>query len=160
MPLKQTVALPEGAEPEDVGVYVTYELLNVGKQAIRLLGANAPLASDSSGFDVSRPDGEKVRFWGALRSGPPQGRDNFLALAAGQTVVRRVRLCHDFTQPGLYMVSIPITWEQDYTFGKYYRADPDGARANPDNVWTGTLKSNTVTVKVARPATEAGGAGE
>jgi hypothetical protein len=70
-----------------------------------------------------------------------------------------VRLECYFTKPGTYKVSI-TTSKKPAPDGPdimgYYRGIVEMAKRNTDNVWTGTLTSNTVTVKVVRrgrPAT-------
>ncbi len=159
LPLEQTVEVAEGTKPEDIKVYVTYELRNVSEKPVKFLPWYTPLEKDMGGdiLDVIGPDGEKVRYLGEHADRGPPDRKHFISLAAQQKHSQKARLPYDFTKPGVYEVSFSTAekagWS-DRALSGYYASDLEKAKQNPDNVWTGTLKSNTVTVKVVRPAEE------
>jgi len=149
LPLEQTVKVAEGTNPEQTEVYVTYELRNVGEEPLKILWQRMALPWE---FAVTGPDGSKLVHHGLMPGLPHRQKRDFLAISPRQTLVRRVGLRYGFTQPGLYQVSLktarnPAPDGRDIMW--YYR-DAEKAKQNPDNVWTGTLKSNTVTVNVVQ----------
>ncbi|KPJ52406.1 MAG: hypothetical protein AMS16_06410, partial [Planctomycetes bacterium DG_58] len=157
LPETQTVEVAEGAKPEDVKVFVTYELRNVGKKPVKFLPwiFPAPLYELGGGFHVVGPDGAAVRgvYSGKAMEGRRLKPEDFVALAPGGTSSVRIMLPYDFTKPGAYQISYGITRNvapEGQEIEDYYAGDLEKAKQNPDNVWTGTLKSNTVTVNVVR----------
>ena len=159
LPETQTVKVPEGAKPEDVWVFVTYELRNVGDEPVKFLARRTPLEDIQTDiFTVFAPNGDAVGFW-AGRPGPvPLGPQDFMTIEPGATKLNRVRLPYDFRTPQPYRVLVWKNLPFDSMRLVYYGGDVRKARQNPDNVWSGKLKSNTVTVKVVRaeaaPATQ------
>ncbi len=94
---------------------------------------------------------------------PPPGHGSFITIAPGQRVSRQVRLLHDFSEPGTYRVSISTEKKRTARSGdiyRYYDGDVEKAKQNPDNVWTGTLTSNTVTINIVpKPTGKVDGTG-
>lgn len=155
LPTTQTVEIPEGADPLKTEVYVTYEVRNIGEKTVKFLPWKTPLDGEHNDpFEVIGPDGKRCPFVGSLVDRAPPGPEDFVVFGPGHMVRCRVRVRYDFTQPGVYRVSTTKTsgFAPDYwDMMAYYGADADKAKQNPDNVWTGTLKSNTVTVRIVRP---------
>ena len=157
LPLEQTVEVVEGQKPEDIEVNVTYELRNVGERPVKFLPWDTPLEKTLAGdiFRVEGPDGKQVDYVGEyVDRGPPKPKD-YVTIAPGQTLTNRIWLSYNFGNEGAYKVSITTTREPSPDGRKimaYYDGDPEKAKQNPDNDWTGTLTSNTVTVNVVRPA--------
>ena len=155
LPKAQVVEVVEGQKPLDAKVHLTYELQNVGKKAVKFLPYYTPLEEISGDiFTIVGRDGKKVRYWGASKERPlPRARE-FLSLAAGGKVVSRYRLPYDFSKPGRYRISVTTQRKaapDGLEIKSYYGGDAEKAKQNPDNVWRGSLKSNTVTVDVVRP---------
>jgi len=159
LPLEQTVEVAEGTEPENIEVYVTYELRNVGDGPVTFLPWHTPLEGDLGKiFRVLGSDGAEVDFWGEQAQRLPATKKQFIRIDPGQVLLRRLHLPYDFTERGLYQVSFATTRTgvptgTSYIAG-YYGGDAEKAKQNPDNVWTGTLQSNTVTVNVVRPGVQ------
>ena len=162
LPLEQMVQVTEGQKPEDIEVYVTYELRNVGEKPAKFFRWHTPLDKDFV-CDIPHvvgPDGQSVRYLGPHTHHPGEpGREDFISVAFQHTYSHKFRLRFDFTRPGAYRIS-SSTGGQAHWYGwatrRYYGGDAEKAKQNPDNVWTGTLKSNTVTVKIVRPPTQPG----
>ncbi|GAH71644.1 unnamed protein product, partial [marine sediment metagenome] len=57
LPQMQTVEVAEGAKPDDVKVFVTYELRNVGKKPVRFSPFYTPLEDVNGALEVIGPDG-------------------------------------------------------------------------------------------------------
>jgi len=156
LPAEQTVEVAEGAKPGDINVYVTCELRNVGEKVVKFLPWYTPLEKELTGdiFDVVGPDGGKAGYLGMhVDRGLPQG-DQFMTLLRGRMASNRVRLPYDFTKLGAYRISFstaPRTDWGNFVLRKYYEDDEEDIVDNADNVWTGTLKSSAVTVRIVRP---------
>ena len=74
-----------------------------------------------------------------------------MTLAPGDKLSQRARVAYAFTLPGPYRVrctTIRGTKPGTNALRWYYGYDAARTRRNPDNVWTGTLESNTVEVRV------------
>ena len=157
-PETQTVVVAKDVKAEDFGlggnmkVFVTYELRNVGKKPVTFQPWHTPLEGQIVGnpFTVIGPDGKECLFLGEhLRRFLTPG--NFIKIQPGQSLPRHAWLPYDFSKPGRYQVSITTVRHAPPTGGEmsiYYGGDAQKIKQNPDNVWTGTLKSNAVTVNV------------
>ena len=154
LPLEQAVEVVEGAKAEDVRVFVTYELRNVGKKAVKFLPRFTPLGGAySRPFKVVGPDGKRAGFCGEWKKFPKPKPEDFITIQSGQRLTRRVRVPYELARPGAYRISTTTTRRGAPDGGEivaYYGGDIEKATKNPDNVWTGTLTSNTVTVNVVR----------
>ena len=154
LPETQTVGVPEGTKPGDAEVFVTYELRNVGKTPLKFCPWYTPLEVVNGALDVIGPDGKPARpllpDWTRRAPRP----ESFITIPAGGTHSHRAGIWYDLTQPGKYTISAstirkPAPEGEEIT-RFYYLGDIEKAKQNPDNVWTGTLKSNTVTVNVVQ----------
>ena len=153
LPLVQTVEVAQGTKPKDVTVYVNYELRNVSRKPIKFLPWDTPLgAFESESLRVTGPDGERPQYLLPMSERKPVRARNFITIDSGETLYGRCRVAHDLTKQGTYSIETRAA-SGDYWLKSYYGNDPNKIRQNPDNVWTGTLKSNTVTVNVVRPTT-------
>jgi len=156
LPAEQTVEVAEGAKPGDINVYVTCELRNVGEKVVKFLPWYTPLEKELTGdiFDVVGPDGGKAGYLGMhVDRGLPQG-DQFMTLLRGRMASNRIRLPYDFTKLGAYRISFSSAPRADwgnFVLRKYYDDNAVDIIDNADNVWTGTLKSSAVTVRIVRP---------
>ena len=146
LPLEQAVEVAEGVKPEDVEVYVTYELRNVGEKAVKTRGIWGAFAWL---FDVTGPDGQKLTYRGRRPSVRLPPAQDWLTITPGKTLARRVRLRYDFTEPGQYQICrISVVRPLPGIAGDW---------AEWEKIWSGTLKSNTVTLHVVRPKEPAWG---
>lgn len=71
-----------------------------------------------------------------------------MTIEAGQTVTNRVELPYDFSKPGTYRISAPLSQPSPGNLRFYYGDDSPDIAKNPDHVWTGTLESNEITVEI------------
>jgi hypothetical protein len=151
LPATRTVAVPDGAKPQDVRVYLTFELRNVGDQAVKVLPWYTPLEEISGDiFDCVGPDGSKAKYQGEQTDRGPPDPKHFLTIKPGQTLARSFRLPYDLSGPGTYTVSLKPSrpgWLQSIV-EFYYGGDKDKAKQNPDKVFGQPLGSNTVTVRI------------
>ena len=146
--LTPTVAPHRAARLRDHQVYVVYELRNVSDKPIRLLSWSTPLTRMfTTDFRVLGPDGKAAKYMGLCVSPVPPGPGSFLAIGPGQVLSQRAPLTYDFSGPGVYKVSTTKHGDKQ-ELKWFYGKNADGLAKNPDRVWTGTLASNTVTVKV------------
>ena len=159
LPETQVVEVVEGPKPKDVEVYVTYELRNVDEKPVKFVPFLTPLQHGFySHFNVIGPDGKKAFYVGPKYKLRFPIREDFVTIEPGQRLSNRARMAYRFTESGSYRIQHSITrtsarrasqWENPLQW--YYGSDAEKAKQNPDNVWTGTLKSNTVTINVVRP---------
>jgi len=149
-PELQVVEVPEGQKPQDVEIYLTYELRHVGEQWVKFLRHGTPLHGGSN-VQVAGPDGEEVRYWGRMRELAAPTKDSFTTILPNQTLGRRVRLLYDFAEPGTYTISTTKLAPARGDIAQYYGGDEEKIEQNRDFVWTGTLPSNTVKIEVVRP---------
>jgi beta-lactamase regulating signal transducer with metallopeptidase domain len=140
---------PSTGDYRDMTVYLTYEVRNVSDRAVKLLPWNCPL-EDISGpvFQVVDREGEAVAYRGINADRGPPAAESFVTIQPGQTLSRRAGLPYDFTRPGPYRITTTKTAAAHDNLPVYYAGDPAKAADNPDNVWTGELASNEVTVNV------------
>ncbi len=158
LPETQTVEVTEEEKPQDIELYIRYELRNVGDRVVRFLPWDTPLKQrmSESYLKVIDPDGQPARYRGRRAERMPPRKDNYLSIAPGQTLTNCIRLTYDFTKLGEYQVSITTTRKPvpDPEILFYYGGVAEEAKKNPDNLWTGTLKSNTINVNIVRPGQE------
>ena len=154
LPETQTVGVPEGAKDGDPEVFVTYELRNVGKTSLKFCPWYTPLEVVNGALNVIGPDGKPARplLPDVTRYAPRP--ESFITIPAGGTHSHRAGVWYDLTQSGKYSISTSIIRkpapEGEEITRFYYLGDIEKAKQNPDNVWTGTFKSNTVTVNVVQ----------
>jgi len=149
LPQTQTVSAKEGEKPEALEVYITFELRNTGEVPVKIQLGYPLEVFQSETFRVIRPDGTQTDWLLEVPGIEAPDPGSFATVPVGETITRRTRLWCDFTQPGTYEISATVR-HTGYV-GHYYGGDFEKATQNPDHVYSGTLKSNTVTVEVARP---------
>ena len=153
LPQRQEVtphSMPRSAE--EAKLHVTYEIRNVSQRSVKfrpyyylLEGVWAQVV------EVKNPDGTRRKCYPPADGGSPlQDQDRYAVIEPGRTFSRRVPLPYDFSNLGRYELSI-TTRHPEIILDLYYGGDAEEARENPDNVWTGELKSNRVTVAIIRP---------
>jgi len=157
LPLTQIVEVSERTKPEEIQVYLTYELRNMGDESLTFFVWYCPLA-DGFVFDVEDPDETRPSYLGPIPARAPRLSD-FITIQPGQTVARHVRLLYDFSKIGTYKVSTRKSndakvLEQFYCLKDLHQKNTETAEQNPDNVWIGLIESNTVTINIVRPATQ------
>ncbi|MBC8868264.1 MAG: hypothetical protein H8E44_02545, partial [Planctomycetes bacterium] len=150
LPAARTITVLERAKAEDVRIYLTYELQNVGEKPAKFLPWDTPLEEGGRGLECMGPDGNEAKYRGKyVDRGVPDAK-HFLTIRPGQTLARSFRLPYDLSEPGTYTVSLrpgrPGRFE--WIIKSYYGGDAEKAKQNSDNVWTGTITSNTVTVQI------------
>jgi len=155
-PLQQTYEMIPREDRRPHGPLVTYEIRNVSDRPLKFLPFFTPLSPVGKVFTVIGPDGWEVRYRGLSHELARFGPEAFRTLAPGQVFVRRTMVTHGFSVPGPHWVSVTTVGRPapDGQIIRYYGGDVGQAKKNSDNVWTGMLKSNTVTVNVVRPAQE------
>lgn len=157
-PATQIVPVREGRKPEHMAVFVKLDIRPPnGQKRVRFLPPWAPRAEPGGDiFQVVGPNDKKVACWAEDRgSGEPIKRWHF----ERYSVTCLVRLAYDFTKPGAYKVTFNMTREslpKGQEILIYYRGEVAKARENPDNVWIGTLTSNTATIEVVQRKPAAG----
>jgi len=154
-PETQTISVPEGLRAQHVAVFLEVGLRHSGPRPLRTLPPwnwNWPDRIPEDIFHVLGPDGREVASWASPLDGQRSPKANqFQTVRGGPS---RLRLPYDFTRPGLYRVSMTIVRRpapEGREIVAYYGGDIEKAKQNPDNVWTGTVTSNTVTIRVVRP---------
>jgi len=106
LPASQTIEVPRGTKPKDIDVRLTYELWNVGKKATRAPARRyAPLQSgEAYFFRIITPENRGATYLGKpIKAGAPRPKD-FILMAPGKRISRRVRLPYDFSKPGKYSI--------------------------------------------------------
>ncbi|NLX24438.1 MAG: hypothetical protein GXY61_00540 [Lentisphaerae bacterium] len=143
-------AKPWNGNIRDLPISVTYELRNVGDVPVRFLPWFTPLETPllSNVFHVENATGEGTGYVGILAKRMPPTREAFITIEAGQTVTNRVDLPYDFSNPGTYRISAPLSQPSPGNLHFYYGEDSPDIALNPDHVWTGTLESNEITVEI------------
>jgi hypothetical protein len=149
LPETQTIE-PLTGKNEAHSVKVAYELRNVSDKAIRFLAWDSPLWGGGSGpiFRVVGPDGKEVPYTGPMASRVPPGPTNFLLVYPGETLRGQAALYnYDFSKPGDYWIVTTQTIP-DYYLKYFYGDDAEKMKRNEQNVWSGTITSKDVAVKV------------
>ena len=145
-PNTQTATVWQGANPDAIRIHLNYDVRNAGDRALRFSPTGTPLWWPSV-FQVTGSDGKKVGYTGIESKSPPPAPP--VELAPGEILRCKVRLHYNFTRPGKYLVRTKKESKPDGPeMMAYYGNDAAKARQNPDNVWTGSLMSNTVTVEI------------
>ncbi len=152
LPTKQTVTVKPDQEADDTPMFMTFELREVGGHGVRLLPWYTPLEGIGYPmFEVIGPDGEEVKYDGPRVDRPPATPRDYIKIPRRVKLTRRFRLPYDLTKPGPHRVTFRMqlpTKPDDW----YYEGDLERAKENPDNVWSGELVSNNVTVHIAQAA--------
>ena len=160
LPEIQTVVVPEGQKPEDLEIGLIYQLRNVGKKPVRYLRwrHSAERGSDcfyQCQYRCTGPDGTPAEYVGKHARADPLRPNTFRHISpAGPTdslVSRWFPLPYDLTEPGRYELQIRSRpeWQQE-GISLYYDGNAKRIRENRDNVWSGAITSNRVTIEVVR----------
>jgi hypothetical protein len=160
LPEIQTVVVPEGQKPEDVEIGLIYQLRTVSHKPVRYLPWRFPEESRSDRFDQCQyrctgPDGTPAKYVGKHAHADPLRPNTFRHISpAGATdylVSRWFPLPYDLTEPGRYELQIRSRpeWLKE-AISLYYDGNAKRIRENRDNVWSGAITSNRVTIEVVR----------
>jgi len=154
-PETQTIPVPEGLRAQHVAVFLEVGLRHRGPRPLRILPPwnwNYPNRIPADIFHVLGPDRREVLCWASPPDGQRSPKTSQFETVRGRS--SRLRVPYDFTRPGLYRISMTFARRpapEGREIVGYYGGDLEKAKQNPDNVWTGSVTSNTVTIRVVRP---------
>jgi len=160
LPEIQTVVVPEGQKPEDLEIGLIYQLRNVSHKLVRYLPWRFPEESRSDRFDQCQyrctgPDGTPAEYVGKYAHADPLRPNTFAHISpAGphnNLQWHWFPVPYDLTKPGRYELQISSRpeWLQE-GISPYYDGNAKRIRENRDNVWSGAITSNRVTIEVVR----------
>lgn len=160
LPEIQTVVVPEGQKPEDLNIRLIYQLRNVSQKPVRYLRwrYSAERPSDcfyQCQYRCTGPDGTPAEYVGKHAHADPLRPNTFAHISpAGPHNSLQWHLFplpYDLTKPGRYELQVRSRpeWLQD-AISLYYDGNAQRIRENRDNVWSGAITSNRVTIEVVR----------